>query len=115
MSRTDDRTARRAQRLLKEVGDRDCHVIRRINPGPELDAFALDEPPPADPKVIEQDGFTTVTTYIDAERWLQVGTELRRGDTLVGVFYYKDVELNPTFAPDTFTAEGPQAGGEGDG
>jgi hypothetical protein len=97
------------RRKVAELGDRDCHVIKRINPTPELDAFALDEPPPADPKQIEQDGFTSVTIYIDAERWLQVGTELRRGETLVGAFYYKDVELNPTFPPDTFTPEGLKA------
>ena len=58
-----------------------------------------------------KEGFTEVTIYIDAERRLQVGTELYRTEpdgtrVLVGTYYQRDVELNPTFPPDVFTLEG---------
>jgi len=32
--------------------------------------------------------------------------ELRKGSELVGAYYYRNVELNPTFPPDTFTEAG---------
>ena len=49
---------------------------------------------------------------IDTERWLQVGTELRRGDVLIGSYYYRDLELNPAFPPGTFTMPGLKAAGK---
>jgi hypothetical protein len=97
------------RRPIPELNGRVCHVLRRINPSLELDGFALDEQSPTDAAAIEKDGFTTVTTYVDAERWIQIGTELRRGDTVVGAYYYKDVELNPSFPADTFTPAGLKA------
>ena len=56
------------------------------------------------------EGFTEVTIFIDIERWLQVGTELYRTEpdgtrVLVGAYYVRDVQLNPNFPPDAFTAE----------
>jgi hypothetical protein len=88
---------------VEKLGGRPCHVIRRICLHLDADPFALDEEPPTDPKVIERDGFTQVKIFVDAERWIQVGTELRKGTDLVGAYYYRDLELNPTCAADTFT------------
>jgi hypothetical protein len=89
--------------VAEKLNGRPCHVIRRICLHPEADPFALDEEPPTDPKVVERDGFTEVKIFMDAERWIQVGTELRKGNDLTGAYYYRDLELNPTFPPDTFT------------
>jgi hypothetical protein len=90
-------------RPVEKLGGRPCHVIRRICLHPEVDPFALDEEPPTDPKVIERDGFTEVKIFVDAERWIQVGTEHRKGSELIGAYYYRDLVLNPTFPTDTFT------------
>ncbi|QJW99771.1 hypothetical protein [Frigoriglobus tundricola] len=89
---------------------RECHVIKRRCPRVETDAFEVGGEPSTDPKVIATEGFTEVTLYIDAERWLQVGTELYRTEpdgtrVLVGTYYFRDVHLNPTVPPDTFTVE----------
>jgi len=48
-----------------------------------------------------------VRIYLDAERWLQLGSELYRADGhLLASYYFRDVNLQPAFAPDEFTAEG---------
>src|SRR5207302_406936 len=90
-----------------------CHVIRRTCRGPELDAFEVGGHPSTDPKDIDRDGFTEVTVMIDVERWLQVGTVIKRTDVtperLIGEYYFRDVELNPAFPDDTFTVEGMKA------
>lgn len=89
---------------VAKAGGRACHVVRRTCPTTEADSFALDEARPTDPAKLRKDGFDTVTIMIDAETWLQVGTELRKANgELIGAYYFRDVELNPTFAPDTFT------------
>ena len=62
------------------VGGRLCHVIRRTCPVPEVDSFALDESPSKDAAKIKNDGHSEVTILLDAETWLQVGTELKRAD-----------------------------------
>lgn len=89
---------------------RECHVITRICPRVEIDAFEIGGTASTDPKVVAVEGFTEVTIYIDAERWLQVGTELYRTEpdgtrVLVGAYYFRDVQLNPGFPPDAFTVE----------
>jgi hypothetical protein len=89
---------------------RECHVIRRHCPRVEIDAFEIGGAPSDDPKVIAAEGFTEVTVYIDAQRWLQVGSELYRAEpdgtrVLVGAYYFRDVQLNPDFPPDAFTVE----------
>ena len=49
------------------------------------------------------DASRTVTTMIDAETGLQVGTRITNPDgQLVGEYYFRDVELNPHFPPDQF-------------
>lgn len=93
-------------RAEPKTGGRLCHVIHRTCPAPEVDSFAIDEAP--DPKADPQrDGATDVTVYIDAERWLQVGTVLKRasGD-LLGEYYFRDVDLSTTeFSPNPFTID----------
>ena len=99
---------------------RECHVIKRVCEAAEVDDFELrkDEgvggTPAPGPGVAAKEGFTEVTIYIDAERWIQAGTELYRTEpdgtpegrrVLVGAYYFRDVELNPTIPPDTFTQE----------
>ena len=89
---------------------RECHVIKRVCPRVEIDAFEIGGTASADPKVVAVEGFTEVTIYIDAERWLQVGTELYRTEpdgtrVLVGAYYFRDVQLNPAFPADAFTVE----------
>ena len=89
-----------------EVGGRPCYVIRRTCTTPEVDSFALDEA--ADAKANPQrDGATEVTAYIDVERWLHVGTVLKRADSsLLGHYYFRDVELTKSeFSPDPFTMD----------
>ena len=59
--------------------------------------------PTGNPSEKPQDAFSSVKVMIDAETWLQLGSELRRADgELVGMYYFRDVELNPTFGPDQF-------------
>jgi hypothetical protein len=93
------------KRAVPETGGRECYEVKRSCVRPEVDAFALDEQPPADPKIVERDGFSEVTVLIDAERRLQIGTILRRADgELVGEYYFRNVELaTGEFPPDTFT------------
>jgi hypothetical protein len=96
------------KRPIDKLGGRECHVIKRICPRVEIDSFELGGKASTDPKVVSVEGFTEVTIYIDAERWLQLGTELYRTEpdgtrVLVGTYYFRDVQLNPTIPPDTFT------------
>lgn len=88
----------------EQIG-RECFVIRRKCKGVEVDAFEVGGVATGKP---ELEGFTEVTIYIDTERRLQVGTELVRTEAngtrvLLGAYYFRDVQLNPTFATDTFT------------
>jgi hypothetical protein len=91
----------------EEVGGRACHVLRRTCPGLEIDSFALDEAAPTDPEKVKKDGFTEVMLYVDAERWVQVGSRLARdgGKELVGSYFYRDLELNPAFPDEAFTMD----------
>lgn len=98
-------------RAVEKVGGRECHVVRRICPRVELDAFELGGTASTDPKVVAAEGFTEVVIYLDRERWLQVATETFRTEpdgtkVTVGTYHFRDVDLNPTFAPDTFTVAG---------
>lgn len=72
---------------LHEVGNRDCHVIKRICNPPE------------------EEGLTEITIYIDAETWIQVGSVLKVNDELLGSYWYKDIRLNPSFDDKHFKPE----------
>jgi hypothetical protein len=74
---------------IKEAGNRDCWVLRRTG---------YTRP--------EEDGITELTTYIDKENWLQVGTILKGEENkLVGEYIFRDIKLNPDFPPGTFTRD----------
>lgn len=89
---------------VSQLGGRTCHVIERTCPRREVDSFSLDEVAPTDPKKVESEGFDRVTIMIDAETWIQVGSELKRANgELIGSYYFRDIELNPKFADDEFT------------
>jgi hypothetical protein len=93
---------------IDKLDGRVCHVIKRLCRSVEVDSFEVGGKATGDPKA---EGFTEVTLYIDAERWLQLGSELYRTDpdgtrVLVGAYYFRDVQLNPTVPPDTFTIAG---------
>ena len=92
------------RRVVPEVG-RECLVVRRISDLPLLDPFRLDEPA-GDPARRPADAFTTVTVMLDPATGAQVGSELTRADSeLVGRYFFRDLELNPAFPADQFTAE----------
>ena len=99
------------KKVIEKTGGRECYVIKRICVRTEIDAFELGGHANNDPKVVANEGFTEVTIYIDAERWLQIGSELYRTEpdgtrVLVGAYYMRDVDLKPTIPPDTFTTAG---------
>lgn len=98
-------------RVIDRAGGRLCHVVRRTCASPEVDSFALDEAAPTDPKTAARDGATDITVMIDAERWIQVGTILKRvGGDLLAEYYFRDLELTATpLPPDTFTMDGLRA------
>lgn len=77
------------EKRVKEAGDRPCWVLRRSRY-----------------KKSEDDGIAGLTTYIDKETWLQVGTVLKKenGD-LVGEYFFRDIKLNPDFPAGTFTRD----------
>jgi hypothetical protein len=95
------------RRIVPEVGGRDCFVIERTCPSPEVDPFEIGGEPNIGGKKPEDVGSVRVRLFIDVERWMQVGSELHRADgNLLGSYYFRDINLNPTFPDDTFTAEG---------
>jgi len=89
---------------VPEVEGRVCYVIDRTCATPEVDPFELGGAPITDPAVIARDGLTRVRVMIDAETWLQVGSELYRPDgNLLAAYYFRKPNTNPTFTADTFT------------
>jgi hypothetical protein len=95
------------RRTVPEVGGRDCFVIERTCPTPEVDPFEIGGEPNLGGKKPEEVGSVRVRLFIDVERWMQVGSELHRADgNLLGSYYFRDINLNPTWADDTFTTEG---------
>ena len=58
-------------------------------------------------KAAEFDGILQSTYYVDTQTCLQVGIHLLgKGDDLVGMYYFRDLEINPAFGKDTFTRDG---------
>jgi hypothetical protein len=89
-------------RAVPEVGGAVCHVVRRTG-SPHLDPFLMSETA-ADPARHPSDAVTTITVMIDVTTAAQVGAELRRADgELVGAYYWRDLELNPSLPADQFT------------
>lgn len=90
------------------VGGRVCHILERTCPEPEVDPFEIGGAPnirPGDDPT--EVGVVRVRLYLDAERWLQLGSELYRADGhLLACYYFRDVNLRPVFAEDDFTPAG---------
>jgi hypothetical protein len=98
-------------RVVEKAGGRLCHVIKRTCAGLEVDPFERGGTPDLSPDNVEKSGFTSVTVMIDAERWLQVGSELERTmpdgkSILIASYYFRDIQLNPKFDADQFTEAG---------
>jgi hypothetical protein len=75
---------------LAEMGNRPCYKFERTPY----------EPP-------EDNGINDLVLYIDKETWLQVGSTLRDAQgELIGEYFFRDIELNPSFAPKTFERSG---------
>ena len=76
------------QVVLKEAGDRPCYKFVRT---------------PYDPPE-DDDGVYELTTYIDCETWLQVGSILYDSSgQLLAEYFFRDIELNPDFPLKQFT------------
>ncbi len=89
-------------RAVPEVGGRVCHIVRKETAKPELDPFVMSEKQP-DPTTRPADAFSKVEVMLDAETGLQVGSVIRRADgELVASYFFRDVQLNPSFDKDQF-------------
>jgi hypothetical protein len=74
-------------RPVPEVGGVPCYVLRRTCNPPE------------------EDGVVTVDMSFEVEHWLQVGNVLTAaGNQPIAAYYFRDIELNPEFAPNHFDA-----------
>jgi hypothetical protein len=74
---------------IQEAGKRPCWVLKR-----------------SDYAKPEEDGITELTTFIDKENWLQVGTLLKGEEgRFIGEYFFRDIKLNPDFPPATFTRD----------
>ncbi len=94
-------------KAIPEAGGRKCFVFRRYCVPNEIDNFSLSDPTVRDPSSDPAQAIYEITNYIDVELWLQIGSELKRADgQLIGSYWFRDVELNPTFSPNTFTPDG---------
>lgn len=99
------------KQTIEKAGGRVCHVVKRTCKSVEVDAFELGGVADMSPENVARVGFTSVTIMIDAEKWLQVGTEIHRTGAdgkpvLIGAYYFRDINLKPEFKPDTFTDAG---------
>jgi hypothetical protein len=72
-------------RKVREAGDPPCYTLRQISPVPDAQ------------------GVSQATVYIDKENSFQVGTVLKdQGARLLGYYYYREIQLNPTYNADQF-------------
>ena len=96
------------KRVVPELGGRECFFVERTCPSPEVDPFEIGGEPNIRGRDKPEDvGSVRVTLLIDAERWVQVGSQLHRQDGhFLGSYYFRDINLKPTFADDTFTLDG---------
>ncbi len=101
------KTAYLGKKPIPELDGRVCYVVERSCDSPEVDAFELGGKPEDDAHTIARDGFNRVRVMIDAQTWMQVGTELYRPDgKLQAAYYFRDPDTNPKFAADAFTTAG---------
>lgn len=94
------------KRAAPEVGGRECFIVERTCPNPEVDPFEIGGEPNLGGRNPEAVGSVRIRLYIDTERWLQAGSELYRADgRLLGSYYFRDVNLDPNLTNDVFTPE----------
>jgi hypothetical protein len=92
---------------VPETGGRSCVILRRYCTPDEVDNFSLDDRTVRDPAADPAHAIHEVTVYIDVDRWLQIGSVLKRADgEVVGSYFFRNVELNPSFPGKTFTPDG---------
>jgi Protein of unknown function (DUF1571) len=74
-------------RPVPEAGGVPCYVLRRTCDIPE------------------EDGVVAVDVSVDVAHWLQVGNVLTAAENQpIAAYYFRDIVLNPVFAPDQFDA-----------
>ena len=74
------------EKKVKEAGDRLCYVLKRTQ---------YEKP--------EEDGIIELTTYIDKDTWLQVGSVLKGEDRkLIAEYFFRDIRINPEFKAEQF-------------
>ena len=94
------------RRAVPEAGGRDCFVVKRTCPGDQIDPFISGGPAVTVDDKNRRDSFRTVTVYFDCETQLQVGIEQHRHDgELIASYWFRNVNLKPTFDADTFTTK----------
>lgn len=70
---------------VAECGGRECYILRRSC------------------KPAEEDGVVSVEVAFDTQTWLQIGNVLTAdGGKRIAAYHFRDVVINPTFAPDQF-------------
>lgn len=88
---------------MPELDGKQCYAIRRTCLAEQIDPFLLGDPPVPITDKNRNDAFKTVTIYFDPDTWLQVGSEQLRADgERIGAYFFRDVQLNPSFAKDEF-------------
>jgi hypothetical protein len=74
---------------VAKLGDRPCYKLVRSPYSP-----------------LEEDNINKLTIWIDRDTLMQVGSELIDIDgNLIAEYYFRDIELNPTFSDKQFTRE----------
>jgi outer membrane lipoprotein-sorting protein len=88
---------------IPECGGRACHLLVRTCDPPEVDNFSLADRGVRDPARFPAEAQTTIRLMLDAETWLQVGSEATHADgTRIGEYFFRDIVLNPSFPPGEF-------------
>lgn len=96
-------------RVWKEARDRDDLRVAFVGPKtiPQFGDRPVWELKRTASKTTDAEGILQATYYVDVRTCLQVGTHLvGKGDEMIGAYYFRDLEINPTFDKDTFTREG---------
>jgi hypothetical protein len=94
------------RKAMEQAGGRECFALKRVCPADQIDPFVTGGPAVEVTDKNRRDSFRTVTVYLDCETRLQVGTEQHRHDgELTASYWFRDVNLKPTFGDDTFSVK----------
>lgn len=92
------------ERAIPELGGLRCYVVKRTCTPAEIDPFSMNDPTTPDAAKAPLDAIAEVELMFDPQTWFQVGSVLRHKDgSLLGSYFFTQIEINPTFAPDQFT------------